>query len=510
MAWEARVLVGEAEAAEAMERAGRALAEAIERDFAWWRPWPEVCRVLILAGRGHNAGDALLALSALAESDGLIEATILWGSGQEDLKPNLVIARQRLRDRLGENLTELDGAGSFESVLAGKRFDLTLDGLVGMQFRPPWRGAGATVVRWANENRDRLGFRVAVDLPSGMGDESAETIFGADVTYATGILKRPVVVEGAARWTGRVRLLDLGFFDGGVPADKHPTEWVGLNTLLRRIGRLRPAESDKRAFGQIFILGGSQRFPGAVLMATRAAVGAGAGLVTTLLPNSIAPYLASGAPEAMWMPLPSTTEGSFTSEAMRQLNRVLGDRGVLLIGPGLLSDRANTFLICRLIREVPHPLVLDAGALGADMVNALLGRPATSGPVILTPHLGEYERMLNHKVEGFDGRNFQAFCTKYRVTTILKGPVSRVSDGETLVHMPVGNPTLARGGSGDVLAGIVAARLAANPTDPLQAALEAVAWHGAAADALAVERGETGVRTTELLEFLSPVLRASW
>jgi ADP-dependent NAD(P)H-hydrate dehydratase / NAD(P)H-hydrate epimerase len=507
---EARLLPDAAAAAVAMERAGLALAEAVERDFAWWREWPTVPEVLVLAGKGHNAGDALLATMALAQSAPNLRATVLWVFGEEGLKPNLVAARARLRDALGENLRELAWSEDTPAALDGETFDLTLDGMVGMQFRPPWREPGPEVVRWTHENAPRLGFRVAVDLPSGLGDAPGEVVFAADVTYATGIVKAPVLAEGATPWTGRVRFLDLGFFPTKGAGEAPPVEAVGTPGLLRAIGRLRPAASDKRVYGQVFVLGGSQRFPGAVMMASLAAVRGGAGLVTALVPSPVAPFLASAAVEAMWQPLTASVEGSLGREAMRQITSILGERGVLLIGPGLLADRNNTFIVCRLIREVALPLVLDAGALGADMVNALPGRPPNAGPVILTPHFGEYARMLNRPVERFDGEEFRQFCRKYRVTTILKGPVSRLSDGERLIHLPVGNPTLARGGSGDILAGLVATRLAAHPDDPLRAAMEATAWHGAAADALAVARGETGVRTTELLDFLAPVLRAAW
>lgn len=505
---EARLLTDEAVVVEVMHRAGRALAAAVERDFYWWREWPEAPRVLILAGKGHNAGDALLAASALAESFTELSATVLWVFGREGLKPNLEAAAKSLRGQLGENLREIDWSEAVGQELAKESFDLTLDGMVGMQFVAPWRDPGEVVVKWTAENAARLGFRVAVDLPSGMGDRSAETVFCADATYATGIIKAPILADGNARWTGRVRYLDLGLLDREVLP--RGGDSVALPTVLRRIGRLRPAESDKRTYGQIFILGGSSRYPGAVLMSTLAAVRAGAGLVTSMVPSSIAPYLASQAPEAMWLPLPGSVEGSFGNETMRKISTMLGDRGVVLLGPGLLADRANTFLVSRIIREVALPLVLDAGALGADMVNALMGRPATSGPVIMTPHFGEYERMINRQVDRFERDEFLAFCSKYRVTTVLKGPVTKISDGERMVHLPVGNPTLARGGSGDILAGLMAARLAANPNDPLQAAVEASSWHGAAADALATVRGETGVRTTELLDFLSPVLRSAW
>ncbi len=507
--WESRLLPDASSVDGAMERAGAAIAATLREDFRSWRAWPEAPRILILAGKGKNTGDALIAVRKLALERPKLTATILWIFGDGAARDPVLRAADGLREVLGERVFETVWTGETTAFGETKDFEVTIDGIVGMSFQPPWRAPGEAVVRWAAANRSRLGYRVAVDLPSGMGDTSGAVIFTADVTYATGIVKRPLLQAGATRWTGRVRFLDLGFFGtGGSEAD--PADVVSLPSVVRQIGVPRPAFSDKRDYGHVYVLGGSRRYPGAILMATHAAVRAGAGLITALVPAPLAPALAAVVPEAMWMELPVEGEGSFSDAAFEQIRDGLGKRGVLVVGPGMIADGTNARLVARILREVELPLVLDAGSLGADLARLLADRSPAAGPVVLTPHQGEFNRLLNREGGDYAREDLVRLSRESGATVVLKGPVTRVCRGGTVYHCPVGNPVLARGGSGDLLAGMIGARLSVQPDHALQAALEAVQWHGAAADALSARRGETGVRTTELLDYLSPALRSAW
>jgi NAD(P)H-hydrate epimerase len=248
--------------------------------------------------------------------------------------------------------------------------------------------------------------------------------------------------------------------------------------------------------------------PGAAILATRGALQAGAGLVTTLTPANVATHLASAVPEAMWRPLPLTPDGGIDVEAVRNVSSLAAKAQAILIGPGMVLDRSSVYAVCRIIRETPLAVVLDASALTQDVVAAVMGRPLTSGPVVITPHRGEYARILGMKEDPRDNEGLLAFTKKYRVTTVLKGSPTIICDGQQLIYAPVGGPVLARGGAGDVLSGIILTLLAQDTSDPLGAALKAVAWHGAAADSLARESGAVAVRTTQLLDHLSPSLRA--
>lgn len=503
--FEGKLLSSEGAVWSAMQAAGSALGRAVYRDFTWWKPWPAKPRILLLAGKGNNGGDAMIAAAELAGLLPELEVTLVPVYGQEAFKTLPQRAFGQLAERLGIHLRIAAPDESLFVAAAGRGFDLTLDGILGAQFRPPVRAPGDTVIDWSRRHRGNLGFRVAVDLPSGMGDDSGEACWQADVTYATGVVKRPVLVPGAAETTGRLRFLDLGFFARS-PA-KPPAEGLAPRTVLPGIGRLRAAASDKRQYGQVFLLGGSSRFPGAILMAAQSAVRSGAGLVTAMVPEPLAAHLAAGAPEVMWLPLPTRPAGDFAEDGLQVIQKAVNGRSVILVGPGLQVGGENARFVSRLLRECPLPMVLDAGALVPEVVTAAASRPESAGPLVLTPHLGEFKRISQCADGPVDPEVLKAFSARHRVTTLLKGPITRVSDGRQVAYVPAGNPVLARGGSGDILGGLLAVRLAMRPEEPLRAAVEAVVWHGEAADLLARERGETAVRTTELLDYLSPALR---
>jgi NAD(P)H-hydrate epimerase len=247
--------------------------------------------------------------------------------------------------------------------------------------------------------------------------------------------------------------------------------------------------------------------PGAILMASRAALQAGAGLVTTLVPGGISGHGSGVLPEAMWRSLPLRSGGQLDVGSVSMVAELARKAQALLIGPGLQMDKPTAFVVARIVRETRLPLVLDASALTQEILAAVLGRPLDAPPVVLTPHRGEFARLLGRGEDPDDEAALQRFCTRFRVAVVLKGAPTQLADGTSLVRIPGGGPVLARGGSGDILAGMLVTLLAQDSEQPGRAALRAVTWHGAAADALARYRGQQAVRTTELLEYLSPVLR---
>jgi ADP-dependent NAD(P)H-hydrate dehydratase / NAD(P)H-hydrate epimerase len=207
-AWETRLLGDDPEKAwAAMQRAGTAIGAAVLRDFVQWRPLPRDPRVLALAGPGHNGGDALLAARELlrARPRGRVTAVLL--DSLEKSRP--------LTKRAGDELAAHSGVEMispeqfYPRLAAGETWDFTIGGLYGMGFRPPLPEAARALIAAVNDAPGAAGLRAAVDLPSGVGDESGELAFRADFTYATGIAKRPLFDPANAKWTGRVRYLDL-------------------------------------------------------------------------------------------------------------------------------------------------------------------------------------------------------------------------------------------------------------------------------------------------------------
>ncbi len=486
-AFEQRLFAGEeAREGPAMERAGGALAEAVLRDFREMGGFPAAGRILVLAGKGHNGGDALIAARRILEKYPAARAEVAFVFGERGLRPLAQHAWRELGHAARGRVTAIPAAG----LAAG--YDLCLDGIFGFQFRPPVPRAVAAVL--ARVNALPIGLRAAVDLPSGLGGPGrpGPAVFRADFTYATGSVKRPVVEEAGAPWVGRLRYLDLGFFADGAHAAEMRVLTPGV---LAPLAALRAPASDKRTYGHLFLVGGSHGYPGAILMSVLSALRSGVGLVTAAVPASLAPAFAARAPEAMWVGLPETPEGGLALEGRRLFESKLGRATALAIGPGLGREPETLALVREIVAGSKIPLVIDADALQPEIVDA------GGAPRVLTPHAGEWQR-----IDPAKRRKRQAVAWRQAVV-VHKGSLTSVVAGSARYFSPFGGPVLARGGRGDILRGFTGGLLAQTPGDPLLAACRGVVWHGRAADGLAQAHGQTAVRVTQLLEYLPQALR---
>jgi NAD(P)H-hydrate epimerase len=501
-AYEASVLGGDsARIAAAMQNAGTAIGRSLMADFLEIRPWPEAPSILVLAGKGLNTGDALIACGLLNASMPALRVDLFLTAPEDTINPIAGEALKTLCETMGDRLTTMSPG----SELPSGPYDVCIDGLYGHGFKPPLQSEVADLLKAVNQS-DGIALRVSIDLPSGVGNEADPASYVADITYIPGVAKAPCFDKSNAGFVGRVRFLEIDPFLNQ-PAPEGQETFVGSSSCYKKLNKFRSAQTDKRSFGHCLILAGSSQMPGAALMATMGCLQAGIGLVTTFAPATVATQIASRVPEAMWQPLPLTPEGGLDVETVRMVSKVSGRAQAMLIGPGLVLDRSTVFTICRVIRETPIPVVLDASALTQDIIAALLGRPLTAGPAIVTPHPGEFARMHGLKEIKDPVSELVRFSCKYRTVTILKGSPTYISDGNRLVAMPVGGPVLARGGSGDILSGMLTTLLAQNPDDPMGVAMAATSWHGAAGDALARDQGGIAVQTTHLLPFLSSTLR---
>ena len=461
---------------QAMQVAGKACGRGISADLSIVSSGAsDDGRILVLVGKGHNGGDAMLAAMELLERNPDWRVEVGFVYGQNRLRPLALAAWREMQERGGSARVT---AVTREQVVGD--YAVIIDGVFGFQFRPP---LPETVKVWLRVvNRLEAKLRAAVDLPSGWDDADA---FQADVTYATGILKRPLLDLSSA---GRLRYLDLGFWREEVVG-----EWRVLSDeVLNPLRALRAFRSDKRSHGHLAIVGGSKNFPGAVAMSVAAALQSGVGLVTAFVPESLAAAFAAQWPEAMWVGCPETPDGNIAMESSILLQPTMRRATAWLIGPGLGREPETMAWVADIVRECRQPMVLDADALQSDLV------ASGSAPRILTPHQGEFDRIMKGQPEG---------SWPERAVTVLKGPITRIHSQGTIFHSVFGGPMLARGGSGDLLAGLIGGRLAAHPHELEMAAAQGVVWHGQAADRVARKKGEVAVRTTAILEELNGVIR---
>ena len=442
-------------------------------------------RILVLAGKGNNGADAFLAALHCARRGTEIVAVFAEG-GPARAQAQRAWSARKPGVRLGVV------AAANLRLLAAHEFDLIFDGVLGQGFHAPLSAELRAFLRASESLR---GLRVAVDLPSGLGDDSAGPAFRADLTVSIGCLKRPLLAPKSARFVGRLRVLDIGLPLG------ETEEACVTATSLAPLRRPRRARSDKRHQGRLLIVGGSDRMPGAVLMNTAAALRSGAALVTTCLPASVRSKAAVAYPEAMWRGLRAERDGRLANGNLKEVRALLADKDVLLIGSGMGEKAAK--LISSVVARCAVDLVLDADALRPAVIVA---SKRTKVRVIL-PHAGEFKRLSGRDASVTAAR---AYARKTKTIVVLKGPLTCVTDGLRVIHIPFGGPVLARGGSGDLLAGIVASVLSRRQElglTPFDAVVLATTWHARAADWLRETQGEEAVRTTDLLAGLSPVLR---
>lgn len=531
-AFEAELLRDEAAEWSAMDRAGREIACALLGDFREIGGLPAAARLLVLAGKGHNGGDALLAAKTLLAHAPGARADVLLAFGRDALRPLARRALAALQADGGERVRAVEFA-ELKRELPG--YDVCLDGVFGFQFRPPLDDATAELLAWVNTH-PRIRLRAAVDLPSGLGEEAnGKTVFRADFTYATGIVKAPAVAPENAALVGRVRYLDLGFFDEAgrvVPEAPALPRRILRPSLLAPLAQLRPAQSDKRTYGHLLVVGGSSSYPGAVLMTVQAALRSGVGLLTACVPESLVPEYAAKFPEAMWVGFAEGEGGGLSPASVDLIIEKSARATALVLGPGLGASPTTLAAAEAIVRNTNIPTLLDADALRPEIVRAAAGQR-----IVLTPHAGEWQRLggsaglqpapslrLTSRPASEDNASAAEMVavlkgSPTRITSLGRrsetgatpeiGAISEVTDsGGPIYHSFHGGPVLARGGSGDLLAGLIGGLLAQQPDDLLLAAARGVVWHGVAADLLARDKGQVAVQTTQLLDYLHPALHA--
>ena len=267
----------------------------------------------------------------------------------------------------------------------------------------------------------------------------------------------------------------------------------------------RRRDASKHDFGRLLIVAGSVGYTGAPTLAARAAVRGGAGLVYLGVPERIYAVTAVKNDEAMPFPLPCVGDGLLSPEAAPELLRRLEKCDALAVGPGLGRSAGVTALVGALLEASRVPTVLDADALWAiSREMGLLERAACT--LVLTPHAREFERLGGDLSAPREGAALR-FAREHGCALVLKGrgTVCAFPDGECYVN-PTGNPGMARGGSGDVLTGLMGALLCQLPFR--KAVCAAVYLHGLAGDMCAAELGEYGMTPTDMIERLPQAMRS--
>jgi len=487
-----------------MENAGRAVADAIaaEVDDLGAR------RILIVCGRGNNGGDGLVAARHLLARGARPHVLLL---GEVDaLRSDLVRAHARALRGWGTSVDERPTAEALASVAPFDSYDLVVDAIFGTGFRPPARGfEGAAITRIRDAHRAGVAV-VAVDLPSGLDADLGAVEEPAAAARVTVTFAAPKLVHWLApadARCGRVVVADISIPQALVDDRRHRVDLFD-ESAARAILPIRRADSHKGTFGHLLIVAGSVGKTGAAILAGRAALRAGAGLVTIATPASCLAMVARGAAELMTEPLPETAAGALAADAAGRVAELMTSRTALAIGPGLSTDPDTVRFVRELLPTVAQPTVVDA-----DGLNAIAGaKPAdiAGPPLILTPHPGEAARLLDRTTAAIGHDRIgsaRTIAARFTANVILKGHRSVVADpdGSTTIN-PTGNPGLASAGTGDVLTGVVGALLAQGLT-PNRAARLGAWLHGVAGDRAAARHGRAGLVAGDVVEALPAAIQ---
>lgn len=275
-------------------------------------------------------------------------------------------------------------------------------------------------------------------------------------------------------------------------------------TMIDALIPTRPRESHKGDYGRILLLCGSVGLTGAAALAARSALRSGAGLIHLGVPRQIYPILAGKLDEPIVFPLPGDEAGILSAAAIPAILDRLKRSDACLVGPGLGRSPAIREITRAVLANAPCPVVLDADGLNAAGGHIDILRGAGC-PLLLTPHEGEFRRLGGDLSIGRE-RAAIKLSEESGAIVLLKGHTTLVTDGRTLYRNRTGNPGMATGGSGDVLAGLLTSLLGQGLA-PLEAAAAAAWLHGSAGDVVAAGRGEYGLTPGDMIEALPRLLK---
>jgi NAD(P)H-hydrate epimerase len=494
-----------------MENAGKKAADAVWRVVAG----RDQVRVCVLCGKGNNGGDGFVVARHLKDRK-LATRVVLFGKKEHvrgDAEKNLT----RWLEAGGE-VEVVEGEPDWERAWRGVREShVIVDAMLGTGLKGAASGEIAKAITAVNEMSHKAtgswpSLILAVDTPSGLPSDGEAPEGPALAAHWTTTFTAPKVGQltgPGAEACGTLQVVSIGS-----PAKlieetgKGTVRWAGRDEFAG-MPLVRAADSHKGTFGHAVIVAGSRGKSGAAVLAGYACLRAGAGLTTIATPDEIQPVLAAAYAEYMTEPMLATKTGGIAAAnaSSGRIAKLLEDKAVVAIGPGIGTNVETRMLVQQLVREATIPIILDADGLNCFDGEAFkLGQRKTQF-LAVTPHPGEMARLLGVKNSDVQHDRLKAAAEaakKWKAHVILKGyhTILAAPDGRVFVNT-TGGPSLAKGGTGDVLTGVLAALTAQFGTeDWLRVLALGVHLHGLAADMLATEADPSGVLAHEVAQWI--------
>lgn len=322
--------------------------------------------------------------------------------------------------------------------------------------------------------------KIAVDIPSGVSvnNDITDGTFRADETLSMLCFKPEHIYKPYSTLCGRVSIIPIGFscIGNGIEAK--------TNAEIKNLLPLRPFDGNKGTFGKALIIAGSYKMPGAGIISTKGSLSSGAGLTFFAFPDKIYSSVTSHLTECVFRPLPSDENGEFSDSAFDTIKDELNSFSAIAIGPGIGTGISTSTFLHNVMKNYKGRLIIDADGINIISRNIDILKE-TSADILLTPHPGEMSRLTKKSVQEINDNRISIardFSKEYGITVLLKGANTVIADKNGRIHInPTGSSALSRGGSGDLLTGIIVS-LAAQGCSPEDSAITGAYIHGLAGE----------------------------
>ena len=488
-----------------MENAGRGAAEVITSAF------PDLLKrkVAIIAGKGNNGGDGFVIGRYFLNRGIPVKAFLL--ADPKVLRGDAEIAFQIFLRMKGE-VIPIPSSKDYQKVKRDlEKFDLLIDSIFGTGLDAEVRGYYREVIDHLNTLQKPI---VAVDIPSGLDANTGRplgTAIRASLTVTFGLPKVGQLISPGTDYVGTMKIIDIGIPRKLVEEEKFQTYLLEGEDVRKWLSTPRKPDTHKGDYGHLLVIAGSVGKTGAAAMACEAALRMGAGLVTLAIPKSLNGIMEMKLTEVMTEPLPETPKQTISLRAFNSILRLCENKKALIVGPGIGTFKETQSLILKLIKTLDLPIVLDADGLTALATQPKV-IPATNRSLILTPHPGEMARLVGSTAKEIQENRIgisRKFSQSQHVHLVLKGHRTLVASpkGEVFIN-PTGNPGMASGGTGDVLAGMIGG-LICQGLGILPSLQISVYLHGLAGDEVAREKGEKSLVATDLIQKIPSLLQGN-
>ena len=449
--------------------------------------------ILFLCGNGNNAGDCFVAAGKLAKQ---FTVTVCMIAGI----PKTRTAYTKFR--LLKNIRILTAQDDLRTAV--QEASVVVDGIFGIGFRGELSPFVRELSAMTAAAKDKL--CIGVDIPSGgngLNGAAAEGTFRCNVTVTFGAAKAGLFMSPLSEYCGAIYLVEIGIPEEAFSELTYPVTHL-TDQDIRTLLPARPMNAHKGMFGTLLTVAGCRNMPGAAMLATQAALRTGVGLCCLASEEGVCRMAVSQSPEAVIMPLPTDNTGKLTPQCIPAILENTRTATAVLIGCGLGLTDGIRQTVSGLLPQLECPVILDADGLNAVASGIDILRKVKA-PVILTPHPGEMARLMRCTVADIQKDRVAAakkLATRFPNTVVvLKGAGTVIATAEHASVNTTGNSGMSKGGSGDILAGMIAG-LAAQHIPPEDAAKIGVYLHGLAGDCAAAELSRRAMLPSDLIRQL--------